>query len=71
MKNNWIKDLVKYQDELSKLVVKCTCGHSKMIPVFLDKVLCDYCGKTIKNTTKLHFKYKLRKLIKEKENEKN
>ena len=69
-KNNWIKDLIIYQNELSKLRVKCSCGHTKTIPVFLDKVRCNYCGKTVYNNTKLHFMYKMNKLLKEKKNEK-
>lgn len=61
-----LNEIIKYQNELAELKVKCSCGHVKMMPVFLDKVVCDFCGKTIRNNTRQHFKYKLRKLMKEK-----
>ena len=55
--------------ELDKLKVKCKCGHSIIIPVYKDFMMCDYCGKKVMNNTILYFKYKLRKELNK--NEKN
>ena len=46
--------------ELDQLKVRCTCGHTMIIPVFKDSIVCNYCGKKVMNNTKLYFKYKLR-----------
>ena len=54
---------IKLDKERIEKSVKCICGHSIHIPAFLDKIVCSYCGRKVKNTTKNHFKYKLRKLL--------
>ena len=60
-KSKGIKLIEKYQDNLEELKVKCKCGHSLTMPAFVNKGICSYCGSTVYNNTKLHFKYKLRK----------
>lgn len=50
--------------ELEKLKVKCTCGHSIVMPVYKDTHICEYCGKKVRNNTKLYFMYKMRKELK-------
>ena len=64
-----ITHLEKLQDNLAELRVKCQCGHTKTMPVFLDSTICNQCGNKIKNNTKAYFMYKLRKELKK--NEKN
>lgn len=60
---NKIKNIIdpKALSELEKLKVKCPCGHSMVMPVYLDYMICDYCGRKVLNNTKLHFMYKVRK----------
>ena len=53
----------KALSELENLKVKCVCGHKMIMPVYLDSTICTYCGKKVKNNTKLYFLYKLRKEI--------
>ena len=53
----------KALSELEKLKVKCECGHTKIMPVYQESTICNFCGRKIKNNTKLHFMYKLRKEI--------
>ena len=48
-------------DQLEELKVKCPCGHSLILTVQQDTTICSYCGRKVANTTKAHFKYKLRK----------
>lgn len=54
----------KALNELEELKVKCQCGHTLILPVYLDSGICNHCGNKVKNNTKLYFKYKLRKEIK-------
>ena len=56
-------EMFKYLDEMSKIRVKCKCGCSNTIPVYLDTKPCSYCGKKLHNNTKLYFKYKVRKVM--------
>ena len=58
----------KILNAYTRLKVKCICGHTQVIPVFLDDKICTNCGRKLKNTTKLHFMYKMRKELR---NEKN
>lgn len=53
----------KFLSEMEELKVRCTCGHTMILPVYTDKTICTYCGKTNYNNTRLHFKYKIRKLM--------
>lgn len=49
----------------SKIKVKCKCGHILTMPVYVDKLICNWCGKVVHNNSKVYFRYKLRKKIKE------
>lgn len=56
-------DDIKISKDRKENTVKCKCGHSVFIPAFKDDSLCDWCKCKVINTTKNHFKYKLRKEI--------
>ena len=58
----------KALSELEKLKVKCVCGHTKIMPVYLDTTICNFCKRKIYNNTKMYFMYKVRKARKEIEN---
>ena len=56
----------KYTDNLQDIKVKCpNCGHSFVIPVFLDTKICKHCNHKVHNNTKMYFDYKLKKMMKE------
>lgn len=59
MKNK--KDYKLGFNDYNDLIVICKCGCHIHMPVYRDKLECRWCGKTVHNKTKLHFKYKLRK----------
>ena len=61
----------KALEEYEKLKVRCKCGHRTVMPVYVDKTTCSYCGRTVTNNTKAYFVYKLRKEIRKNENEGN
>lgn len=56
------RDVVKISDERNDNKVICTCTKRISMCVQTDFVICRCCGKKVFNTTKNHFKYKLRKL---------
>ena len=55
-------DIEKIHKCRTENTVKCECSHSVCIPAFRDDAICYWCGKKVYNTTKSHFKYKLRKM---------
>lgn len=57
LKDADIKILEMYQS----LKVKCKCGHTQVMPVFIDTANCKHCGRKLHNNTHEYFKYKLRK----------
>lgn len=66
-----VENSYKYLDSLQVLKVKCpNCGHSSVMPVFVDTKICSHCKHKIQNNTKEYFNYKLRKTI-ENKGEKN
>ena len=58
-KYNWkVQNIIdpKALSELEKLKVQCThCGRKMIIPVYKDYMICDYCGRKVKNNTKMYF----------------
>lgn len=60
----------KYLEKIQELKVRCPyCGHTIVIPVFVDKQICSYCKRKVQNNSLLYFKYKMRNEL-EKNNEK-
>ena len=55
------KELRKLQDEYEKLKIKCKCGHSIVIPIWMDKKLCNWCNNYVYRNKKLEFKEKIMK----------
>lgn len=53
MSNNYAK--VKY---------KCKCGHKVIIPEWVDKQLCKYCGTYVFKNKKEEFKYRMKERLK-------
>ena len=47
---------------------KCKhCGRRKVIPVYVDRILCDWCGLWIYREPNIEFKYKLEEQMKRKD----
>lgn len=47
--------------------VKCKCGHKSVMPVWVDKRICWWCGYTLYRNAQCEFKDKLRKEIRKNE----
>jgi ribosomal protein S27AE len=43
--------------------VKCKCGHSHFMPVFLQYKICGWCGNIVFRNENEEFKYKLKRQI--------
>ena len=49
----------KYASILNKNRIKCSCGHSNVIPAKMDKVLCTWCGNYVFRDKKAEFEYRM------------
>ncbi len=58
----------KYSEKIQELRIKCKCGHSVNMPVYVSNNICSWCGRKIINNSKERFKYMLKKKMEE-ENE--
>ena len=64
-----VENPMKYHNKIANIKHKCKhCGHTIIIPEFVDRNLCDHCGHWIYRTPQLEFKYKLRKEMKKNDN---
>lgn len=50
-------------DYYEKIKYKCSCGHVVVIPVYVDKILCDWCNNYVFRDKKDEFKYRLKERI--------
>lgn len=49
--------------KLEELKVKCECGHTLIMPVQENYLICSHCMKKVKNNTKAWFVYNYYKTI--------
>ncbi len=66
MRNPKTKDDRWYQKqmrELDKSKYRCKCGHRVVIPAWIDRNICDWCGHYVYKDKETEFKYKLRGAI--------
>lgn len=61
---DWFQRKTNYYD---KIKMKCSCGHSLVIPVFVDKQVCSWCGHYVYRDKKLEFKENLIKRLRRKD----
>lgn len=62
------KQVKAIDNERERLKITCKhCGRRKVIPVFLDRLLCDWCNIWIYRTPSLEFKYKMQDQMKRKD----
>ena len=52
-------------EEYNKLKIQCKhCGHKMVLPVWVDKRPCSWCGYYVYRNKKLEFKENMKKLMK-------
>ncbi len=60
-----IKERFKSADAKSSLKKQCKqCGRKKVIPKYVDRLLCDWCGHWIYREPSIEFKYMLEEQMK-------
>ena len=59
-----IKEFKRMTDEYEKVKYICRCGHRVVIPKWVDKQLCDWCGRYVFKDKKTEFKYRIMEAIK-------
>ena len=63
----WIMTKEQFQrqaNEYDKVKIRCNCGHKLVIPVWVDKQICGWCGYYVYRNKQLEFKEKLTKEMK-------
>lgn len=60
IKTNSIVEWKRLTDEYDKVKIRCSCGRRVVIPVWVDKQLCSWCGHYVYRNKKLEFKEKLK-----------
>lgn len=59
-----IKEFKRMTDEYEKVKYICKCGHRVVIPKWVDKQLCDWCGRYVFKDKRSEFKYRIKEAIK-------
>ena len=55
----------RMSEEYSKVKYKCKhCGHKVVIPTWVDKQLCSWCGYYVFRNKQLEFRENMKKLMK-------
>lgn len=60
------KEYQKKSDELDKVKIKCSkCGHREIVPNWVDKKICSWCGYYIYRNKQEEFKDRMKQKLKE------
>jgi hypothetical protein len=59
---DWYRNLT---NEYDKVKFVCSCGHRVIMPKWVDKRICDWCGRWVFRNKKDEFKYRLQEKMKE------
>ena len=59
-----IKEYERMQDEYNKVKYECRCGHKVIIPKWVDKQICGWCGKYVFKSKEDEFKYRMKEVLK-------
>lgn len=58
------KEFNRQTDMLDKAKYKCKCGHRVIIPKWVDKQVCSWCGNYVFKSKQDEFKYKMQNKLK-------
>lgn len=53
------KEYNRMSDEYDKVKFMCKCGHKVIIPKWVDKQICSWCGQYVFKDEKEEFKYRI------------
>ena len=58
------KEFRRMSDEYDKVKYKCECGHKVVIPTWIDKKVCDWCGRYVFKSKKDEDLYRIKEMLK-------
>lgn len=59
------KEFNRMSNELDKVKYRCNhCGRRAIIPKYIDKVICDWCGHYVFKNRKDEFKFRVKEKMK-------
>lgn len=56
-------EMTKLFDSASARKITCGCGHSVIMPIRKDKVICRWCGKYVFKNKRVEFIYRVKEGI--------
>lgn len=59
-----IKEYERMSEEYEKVKYICKCGHRVVIPKWVDKQLCGWCGNYVFKNKEDEFKFRLKEKMK-------
>ena len=57
------KEMDRMFNTYTQNTYKCKCGHSVVIAKYVDKIVCNHCGKYVFREKKDEFIYRLKEVI--------
>lgn len=57
------REMTKLFDDASTRKVLCKCGHSVLMPIRKDKVICHWCGNYVFKNKRVEFIYRVKEGI--------
>ena len=58
-----MKEFNRMTNEYDKVKYKCKCGHNVIIPKWVDKNICSWCGNYVFKDKKTEFEYRMQEKI--------
>lgn len=59
------KEFQRMSEEYNKVKIKCKyCGHKNVVPVWVDKKPCNWCGNNVYRNKQMEFLDNIKKLMK-------
>ena len=58
------KEYERMTDEYDKVKYLCSCGHRVIIPKWVDKQLCNWCGHYVFKSKGDEFKFRMKEKLK-------
>ena len=58
-----IEEFSRMTDEYDKVKYTCKCGHRIVIPKWVDKNICNWCGNYVFKNKKDEFEYRMKQKL--------
>ena len=56
-------EMTKLFNDASSRKITCSCGHSVIMPIRKDKIICRWCGKYVFKNKRVEFIYRVKEGI--------